>query len=70
MVPRFANDMAPDRLISFTRLIQSLPGGDGQKCFFQNDVHLLFHEHYGNWHAWRFLFIFEKVELVHDPKDL
>lgn len=62
IVARYTNEFTPDTLVSFTRLIQTLPDGDGELCFYQPLIHLLFHEAYGNWHAWRFALIFERVE--------
>jgi hypothetical protein len=39
-----------------------LTGGDA--CIFQPDVHLVFHEKFGSWHAWRFAIIFQDIELT------
>jgi hypothetical protein len=55
--------MQPDKLISFTRLIESLNNGSGTPCYFQKDIHFLFHIKYGSWHAWRFALLFNHIEL-------
>ena len=62
IVARYTNEFTTDKLLSFTRLIQSLHGGDGEMCFYQPLIHLLFHEVYGNWHAWRFALVFEDIK--------
>lgn len=64
------NEYTQDKLVSFTRLIQSLSNGDGGKCFYQPLIHLLFHEEYGNWHTWRFALIFDNVTMKHDAREL
>ena len=69
MTPRYPTEHSPERLTSFTRLVSEVPFGEGAKCYFQNDVHLLFHEKYGNWHAWRFALVFENIFLSPVPKD-
>ena len=61
--------MEPETLVSFSRLVREVSFGEGAKCYFQNDVHLLFHEKYGNWHAWRFALVFENIFLSAVPSD-
>lgn len=56
-------DEAPDKLVSFQRLVVACPNGDGADCFFEDEVHLLFHKKFGNWHAWRFALIFNNISM-------
>lgn len=61
---RFTDEFESDKLVSFSRLVMATPMGEGANCCFQEDIHLLFHHIYGNWHAWRFALIFEDVEIL------
>ena len=59
---RRTNDGHPDKLVSFIRLIQALPLGFGSRCYYHDESCFLFHEKFGNWHAWRFALIFEDID--------
>ena len=60
---RFTNDMSRDTMLCFRRLAKAMSNGHGAECGFSKEVQLLFHLHYGSWHAWRFALVFNQVEL-------
>jgi len=64
---RRTKDLEPDKLVSFTRLIQALPLGFGSRCYFHGQAGFLFHQKFGNWHAWRFALIFEDIDFEPSP---
>lgn len=66
---RLTKDLEAEKLVSFTRLIQTLPLGNGANCYFDKTANFLFHEKFGNWHAWRFALIFDSVDFNPDPID-
>jgi hypothetical protein len=67
IIIRRTKDLEPDKLVSFTRLIQALPRGFGSRCYFHGQAGFLFHQKFGNWHAWRFALIFEDIDFEPSP---